>query len=358
MKTIITILDGITETSMPYNEFVVYRANHFKDEHQVLIICGQENKKMKVPSNIEVFYVGRNIFKIRKVLSAIIKKYKKEYVIHIHQVQSGFLAQVSMLGTKFRKKVIFTVHSTFSGYSIHNKILSFINSFLAYKTTCVSNTSYNNYPSIIKFIKKDRIQPIQNGVDTERIDNSFLLNYKKDHDNNLVKFVYVARIIPIKNHKFLIDVLQETKKNIRFIFIGEDISNLKDYCDKNDLSNRIEFTGLIPREEVFEKIQQADVYISSSTLEGLPISVLEAMYCGLPVILSDIPQHKEIKNDKDFINVIPLNIDKWKNIINDYADMNCDEIEKIGNKCKEYVKEYFSLKNMHYKYDKIYSSMF
>ena len=38
MRVLITILDNTTETSMPFNEFVLYRANHYPNEKQVLII--------------------------------------------------------------------------------------------------------------------------------------------------------------------------------------------------------------------------------------------------------------------------------------------------------------------------------
>lgn len=362
MRVIITVLDNITETSMPFNEFVLYRANHFNDENHILVICSHERElpKVELPSNLTIIYVGKNPLKIRRTLKRIIhtcKKNRYQYVIHMHQVQSGFITQMSMIGTLFRKKVLFTVHSTFSGYAFHNKFLSFINTFFAYYCTCVSNTSYDDYCEIIKKIKNSRMRALQNGVDTERIDGMIQERITKSSD--FVKFIYVARVIPIKNHKFLIDVLNRTNSNVKFIFVGEVSPNseIQQQVMELGLSHRVEFTGLISRNEVFVKLQESDAYISSSILEGLPISVLEGMYCELPVILSDIKQHCEIAKEVDFIRVLPFKVEQWATEINQLATMLEEQRKKEGALCKEYVKAKFSLERMHREYSEIYDQI-
>ena len=146
MRVLITILDGITETSMPYNEFVLYRSNHYIDEHQVLIICGYPKDNIAVPvtDSLEVIYTGKNLLKIRKTIVNVVKRCEHNgipYAFHLHQVKSGVLAQIAMMFTGYREKTLFTVHSTFTGYAFHNKVQSFINGMLAQYVTCVSNTS-------------------------------------------------------------------------------------------------------------------------------------------------------------------------------------------------------------------------
>ncbi|MBR0410341.1 MAG: glycosyltransferase family 4 protein [Eubacterium sp.] len=357
MKTIITVLDDISETSMPFNEFVLYRSNHYHDEKQILIICGARGNlpKVVIPETLDIKYAGRKLSNIRKTIietTEELKRLNTPYVIHMHQVQSGFLAEMAMLGTGFRKKVLFTVHSTFSGYKFHNKVLSFINTLLAQRTTCVSNASYQDYPEIIKQIKHDRIQALQNGVDTERIDKAIPVTHNRIPTG--INFIYVARLVPIKNHKFLVDVLSRCDEKIYFTFVGAEDKEQEVRRKAKDLGveDRISFTGLIPRNDVFALLQEADYYISSSTLEGLPVSVLEAMYCGLPCLLSDIPQHREVAGDRAIF--LPFDIEKWATEINRIAELPTEERQKISQQIRSYVKDNFSLEAMHKKYDAVY----
>lgn len=357
MRALITILDNTTETSMPFNEFVLYRANHYRDEKQILIICGLKGElpKVEIPNNLQIIYAGRKLLKIRKTIQKIIDKLRKDnisYVIHMHHVQSGFLAELAMLGTGFRKKCLFTVHSTFSGYKFHNKFLSLVNTFLAQRTICVSNTSYTDYPDIIKRIKGNRIQALQNGVDIERIDD--ILSTEKPVHHDYVNFIYVARLIPLKNHKFLVDVLKYCNDRVHFTFVGaEDAEKaIRLKADALGVADRITFTGLIPRNGVFKELQSADYYISSSTLEGLPVSVLEAMYCGLPCVLSDIPQHREVAGG--VVTILSYDVKKWADEINRLAELSTKERGKMSADIQKYVIENFSLQTMHNKYDAVY----
>lgn len=361
MKAIITILDGITETSMPFNEFVLYRAKHYLDEKPILIICNSPKTlpQVEIPQNLKIIYAGKNVFHIRKVIKGVIRECKKSgmpYLFHLHQVQSALLSEVAMLGTGFRKKVLFTVHNTFTGYSLHNKILSFLNSAFAQRITCVSKAAYLGYPRIIKKLKKSRILPVQNGVDTERIDD--ILNFEKEKVcSATIDFMYVARMVPVKNHKFLIEVLKRTNKNIRFIFVGleDPDGEIRKLAKVYKVDDRVVFTGLIPRNEVFERLAQADAYISSSVLEGLPISVLEAMYCSLPCFLSDIPQHKEIKEKTDdALTILPLTINRWVEELNKFAALSKEQRNRMGEKNRINVKKYFSLERMHKEYSRTY----
>lgn len=359
MNTLITILDGITETSMPFNEFVLYRANHFKDENQILIICGpkKELPKVTVPENLEIVYAGRNLFRIRKTILSQIKGCNDRhdfYAIHLHQNKSSVLSQIAMIGTGFSRKTVFTIHSTFTGYKLHNKIQSYISGLFAHNVTCVSKASYAAYPSSLKRIKGSRVLPLQNGVDIERVD-SLLTNEKVENDK--LTFVYVARMIPLKNHNFLLDVIKETNNKAHFLFIGAEDENIMKRIKEEHLGDKITCTGLIPRNDVFRKLEQSDVYISSSTLEGLPISVLEGMYAGLPAILSDIVQHREVGENSALIKLLPFDKAEWVEAINRMCQIEKEEIQRLGYFSRKYVRDNFSLEKMHNQYTQIYETL-
>lgn len=343
---------------MPFNEFVLWRANHFKDERQVLIICNNQGylPKVDIPDNLKIEYIGANPLKWRGRLCNILSRYdNRAYAIHLHQAGPSMKILLAMIGTGFRKKVVFTIHSTFTGYKLHNKIRSYIDGMLSRYVVCCSNASYANYPQSLKRLKRNKVLPIQNGVDTERIDG--ILEGRGTESHEGVIFAYVARMVPLKNHNFLINVAKRTSPLSKFILIGKEDKGIVHKIKTEGLEKRVMVTGLIPRNDVFEKLKNADVYLSTSTLEGLPVSVLEGMYIGMPAVLSDIPQHREVATDKDFVSILPFDEEKWINEINKLVGQSHEELISLGDKSRAYVKENFSLAAMHKKYDEIYEKL-
>ena len=92
--------------------------------------------------------------------------------------------------------------------------------------------------------------------------------------------------------------------------------------------------------------------------EGLPVAVLEAMACGSPVILSDIPPHREIAEGVDFIPIVMTNdISGFASEITKFYEMSPSERAEIGKKCRALVENKFSLDAMHAGYDEVYASV-
>lgn len=359
-KGIVTVINSISETSMPYNEFVLYRHNFKQYDKQFLIVCCNSlPADIKIPEGLKVFCVGNYAKTISKVMQEIEKechREDRELVVHLHQPKSALLFNIRTFFNSYRKKTIFTIHSLFGAYNIFNRFSSVFTSLLVGKVICVSEASYNQYPLLIKKIKKNNIMVLKNGVDLKRIDS--IMNTSRSEKGEEKTLIYIARMIPIKNHKFLLKVFSQLS-NCKLVLIGaEDKSGeLRRLVEEEGLSDRVEMTGLIPRDEVFKRLRQADLYVSPSLIEGLPISVLEAMYVGLPVVISDIPPHLEIGIHCESVVTVPLNENKWVDTFNKYLRMNDSILGQVGANCRNCAQEYFSLDSMLEKYDEIYEIM-
>lgn len=368
-KVLITVIDSINQTTMPYNEFVLFRNQYYPEEEQIIIQTGNDVRVPldAIPKEIKIYKVGKNPIRIRTTLKDIIERCKKNncgWVIHLHSIRGSFSTLIAMFGLVSFRCTIYTIHSTYTGFKLHNKVFSFLDGLFAHFITCVSKVSYNNYPELIKRFKGDRIQPLQNGVNTDRIDFVLENNKLKENRGEEVRFVYIARMIPLKNHKFLIDVLKklhssDPDNNIRFVFIGQEDPNgcIRKYAHESGVENYIEFRGLIPREEVYIELSNSDIYISSSTLEGLPISLLEGMYCGLPGIISNIPQHNEVADGCNSLSVLPFDVDVWADKIQYYSKLSSQERRQLGDISRRFAASNFSLHSMHRKYDNIYNQI-
>ena len=117
-------------------------------------------------------------------------------------------------------------------------------------------------------------------------------------------------------------------------------------------------TGMIERDSVFEYFARADLFVSASWGEGLPVAVLEAMACRRPVILSDIPPHREVAEGVDFIPLIqPDDAAGFTREINRFKEMSVSERVMIGEKCRKLVEERFSLPAMHAAYERVYAQI-
>lgn len=145
-------------------------------------------------------------------------------------------------------------------------------------------------------------EAVQNGVNTD-----FFVPSKQSKKEELRKklglpsqkiiYVVLGRISKRKNVGLIINAfLKFNHYNSQLLILGGGpLKSEMETLSGGD--KRITFTGSVPNP--IDYLQASDILVSSSLAEGLPNTVLEAMACGLPSILSDIEPHKElILNDK------------------------------------------------------------
>lgn len=353
---IVTLVDTISATSMPINEFVLYRDNMGYQCKQTIIVL--EDTKYYIDINkCDIHIVNKSIRKIREIVEKLEKnKNDMNIIYHIHHPKIGMFFYLATLGMDIKNRVLFTIHSSFESRNIKYQISSFICSLLAGKINCVSKSAYEDYSSVIKNIRAKDFSTISNGVDYNRV-QKLLLNSSFD-SRRMKKMLCIGRIIPIKNQEFLIRLLKLLPEyELTLVGAGNDLDRMKQLACNLNLENRCFFTGLLPRNEVFKLLKNHGIYLSASVVEGLPISVLEAMSAGLVPVLSDIKPHLEIKECCEYVTTLPLDEILWKEKILELSSVSINELECLSKKIKSDTVKYFSLDSMHEKYFNLYSIM-
>ncbi|MCH1940700.1 glycosyltransferase family 4 protein [Holdemania massiliensis] len=350
---VITVLDNLSETSMPWNEFVLYRHNQDKDLKQYVIVCDSAKIINSIPEDLDITFTGFNSKAIRQTMKRILSECKAsqlDFIVHLHQSKSAAYFNLATFFSGYAKKTLFTVHSQFPAYNLQNKIASLFNALHAKRINNVSATSYTAYPGLVKKLKGSRITYIENGVDIDRIDH--IISNHKIKKCRRKRFVYVARMIPLKRHEFMIDVFHDINLDYELVLIGAEDPNgkIRNLIQAYGMSDKVVLTGLIPREELFTLLADSDVYVSTSSIEGLPVSVLEAMAVRLPAVVSDIDPHKEILRACDAIDILPFDKAMWVQKIKEIIQTSDDVLEERGAKCRDAVVATFSLKAMHQRY--------
>lgn len=356
MINIVTIVNSISTTSMPMNEFVLYRSKNGASVKQFVVVWGQKKtKEFDNSKNIDIYYIGNNFLLLRRIISNIKRHCERNgdmIVYHAHQPKSAlfFLFSTCFLG--IRKSTLFTVHSSFSSRNLMYKFMSGITTLLCCYTSFVSESAYNSYPSFIKKLKGSSYMIIRNGVDINRIDKS-IENINPCFD--MKRIVCVGRIISIKNQEFLIRVIKKLP-DVKLVLIGAEFDdyNLRKVVKYEGLDDRVIFTGILKREMVFKEITRCGIYVSASTVEGMPVSVLEAMRVGLLPVLSDINPHREIKKASNEVCVLPLNELLWVNEIKKLIETDEKQLCLMRAHLKNEAAQKFSLDYMHSNYDMLY----
>jgi 1,2-diacylglycerol 3-alpha-glucosyltransferase len=142
-----------------------------------------------------------------------------------------------------------------------------------------------------RFGVETSIEVVPNGVDlsplrakVESIDRSTLGFSEKD-----VLLIYTGRLGPEKNLPFLLRSFAGTAKayddiGLLIVGSGQERENLEDRVRYMGIADRVHFTGMVAYKDLPRYLAAADAFVTSSLTEVHPLSVIEAMAAGLPVL--------------------------------------------------------------------------
>ena len=200
------------------------------------------------------------------------------------------------------------------------------------------------------------LEYIQNGIDTDKYYPAIKAKKKKFRKQlslplNKKIFISTGAFLTRKDPQTIITTfIQRQKQDELLLFLGE--GPLLNQCREIAKTNpNITFRGLCSN--VIEYIYSSDYFISASLAEGLPNSVLEAMACGIPCLLSDIPPHRELLEKKDQLNfTFPTKSSKdLSSIITQIQKLNYADLSRHSS---QLIAQNFSARTMSSKYQKLY----
>lgn len=141
---------------------------------------------------------------------------------------------------------------------------------------------------------------ISNGIEKSDILHPNLIKEKWKIDKNSY-ILYLGRIVPEKGIQYLIDAFLNVDTDKKLVIAGgaSDTNEfMTEIRNKSISDDRIIFTGFVQGKVLEELYSNAYIYILPSDLEGMPISLLEAMSYGNCCLVSDIDECVEVVEDK------------------------------------------------------------
>jgi glycosyltransferase involved in cell wall biosynthesis len=183
------------------------------------------------------------------------------------------------------------------------------------------------------------------GVDTESFSN-IQVNRDEIRDSlgiprDAIIAMAMGDIVPRKNYQVAIKAVATSKRpNLHYIICGKgpQIDILKKQAENFGVGNNIHFLGY--RNDIKQLALSSDLFLFSSTREGLPRSTMEAMCAGLPCIISAIRGHVDlIENNKGGL-LCPVNdVSAYAIALQKFVD-NPDYRKEQGLIAKQRIKQF------------------
>ncbi|EMG1491311.1 glycosyltransferase family 1 protein [Enterococcus faecium] len=325
-------------------------------------------KQMRV--KIHQIDFSRNMKQVKNHLIAY-KQLKKVVadnkidIIHCHSPIGGAISR--LVGKTNNVKVIYTAHGFhfYKGAPLINWMLYFpIEYYLSKYTDQLIVINQEDY------VRARKLFPIKNvhlvhgvGVDIKKIENIEIDRQQKKLElkilNEQIVLLSIGELNDNKNHELVIDCLKDFNNvNFKYLICGDGVlkEKLQAKIKQYDLEDKVELLGY--RTDILELLKICDFFIFPSKREGLPVSIMEAMACRVPVIGSKIRGNSDLIQDningflfslddrKEFIQIIT------KFLLKEYDE---DDLNFIKENAFKSVQNY-SLKNVLDELKKVYHS--
>lgn len=262
----------------------------------------------------------------------------KDSVVILHE--RGFCTKLVLLNRllSLNIRIIYVHHSLLVG----KRILTFFpDEIVGISDKVIDNlTNYFN-------VDKNRIIKIYNGIPD--IVKQITINYPKQD----VKILHVGRICSGKQQVEIVKRLSskiDSRVHIDFMGTGDQYEELLELTKD---SPNFKAIGFYPN--VAEMIQKYDYVLLYSTIEGLPISLIEACMCGKPIICNDVGGNIEIgRVGKNAF--VANDWDELLKLLNELPNVSSNEYERMCHESRRIYEDNFSIELFRDNYAKLINS--
>lgn len=278
------------------------------------------------------------IVELRKII-----KSESPDIVHLHSSKAGVIGRLSSIGLRKKIKVIFTVHgwAFTDGVSsrLKKSLYRIIEKSVRHFTDLFICVSYYDE----KIGKRDKVldstsnvKVIHNGSTTPSEQS---INYSVHMP---LRLVMIARFSPQKDQETLINAVTKLPKDsykLTVVGDGETLQTNKELVSKYGLNHNIKFAGF--KDDISDELINNDVYILSTHYEGLPISIIEAMSYGLPILATNVGGNSEML-ENNINGFLFTSKDELAEKLN-YLINNPETVKKMGQESYRIFSDEYSL---------------
>ena len=317
--------------------------------------------------------IQRSPFKLKNLeayaqLKSVIDENNYE-IIHCHTPMGGVLGRLAARAARKRgTKVIYTAHGFHfcKGAPLLNWLVYYpIEKILSRVTDCLITINEEDYNlAVTHQFKAKRVELVHGvGVDTDRFQSMDELHKQEKRvelglDANDFLLFYAAEFNQNKNQQYLIHVLALIKADVpqaKLLLAGEGalLDQCRELANQLGVIEMIHFLGY--RNDIDKILPLCDLAVASSIREGLPVNIMEAMSCGLPIIASENRGHRELVHHHE--NGYLIDSDDKVAMVNHIKTLAQNEVlrYKLGKSGRELIESKFAIQKVLIEKSEIYS---
>jgi sugar transferase (PEP-CTERM/EpsH1 system associated) len=280
---------------------VLKLANGFDRTRVLPSICSAlppDTIRLKLAADVPLFEVGRSAGNDLGFVRRLYRLLRRErpHVLHTHGwatlcegVLAGRLARVPL--------IVHGEHGTLETRARNLRLQRLVWGRVD-QVLSVSSRLAEKMAATVQF-PLARIHTIRNGVDLDRFTPALRPAARREHGgaSDIPRIGIVGRLLPVKDHRgFLAALALLRAQGVRFqaVIVGDGplAAELRQVVADHGLESFVAFMG--NRVDVERVLASFDIFVSSSTSEGLSNTILEAMATGLPVVATDVGGTSEL----------------------------------------------------------------
>ena len=264
--------------------------------------------------------------------------FSKNNIVHFHA--EGPCAMIPIIKFFSKKKIIVTIHgldwqrAKWGGFA--TKYIKFGEKMAAKYADEIIVLS-ENVKKYFKDTYNRETNFIPNGVNKQDIKDVVIIKDKFDLAKDSY-ILFLGRLVPEKGIHYLIEAYNKINTDKKLVIAGgssDTDTYFNELKEKAKDNTNIIFTGFVQGEELEELYSNAYIYVLPSDLEGMPLSLLEAMSYKNCCLTSDIPECKTVMDDNG-VTFKKSDVNDLKEKLQYLVD-NVDKVNKYRSEAQEYI---------------------
>lgn len=285
-------------------------------------------------------------------------------LIHTHTPMGSIATRIAALEARrhYGTRLIYTVHGFhfFNGAPIENWLIYYpIEMIMAKFTDVITTINREDYELANRKFNAEVHYISGVGIDPAKFDIAMTNTEKKKLRESLglsqTDFVllYPAELNKNKNQTMMIDAMEQIiveHPDVHLLLPGKDSLNgfHESLVKERKLERNIHFLGY--RKDIPQLLKITNISVSTSRREGLPVNIMEAMYLGLPTVVTDCRGNRDLIKDK--VNGYVVNLEDIETLASriTYLKHNKQIMSKMGKENRKSIEPYLLdkvLKKMH-----------